>query len=323
MNENGSNLPEEKSSDAQQLGGWMSLGSNFYIKTAIIAVLFCLFFYSDLYQIIYRWFKDPSWSHGLLIPFFSLYFLNQHTEDITRLESRPNYLGLVLLIGCLVLYFLNIAHFSFGYASPILMIASLGMIVLFLGGWKLVKYAWLPVTYLIFAVPLPGRFEKAMTIPMRKLAASIASGVLNFVPELETNANGAVVDVVYKGVQMGEGLDVADACSGMRLLTAFLALGVAMAYLHYRPAWQRLVLLACTVPIAIACNVIRVTTTCFIYILWNPEYAKGIYHDLLGMLMLPLAFGMYGLIAWFMSNLFEDEDAEEVVEEVIIRRKQP
>jgi len=69
---------------------------------------------------------------------------------------------------------------------------------------------------------------------------------------------------------------------------------VAMAYLHYRPLWQRLVLMASTIPIAIFCNIVRVTITGFIYVLISPIYAQGIYHDMLGLAMLPLAFALYG-----------------------------
>jgi exosortase/archaeosortase family protein len=75
---------------------------------------------------------------------------------------------------------------------------------------------------------------------------------------------------------------------------------------------------ASTIPIAILCNIVRVVVTAFIYVLWDPRYAQGIYHDMLGMAMLPLAFGLYGALAWLMSNLFVDETVQE---EVIIRRK--
>ena len=101
---------------------------------------------------------------------------------------------------------------------------------------------------------------------------------------------------------------------------AFLALGVAMACLHYRPIWQRVVLLASTIPIAILCNIVRVTVTGFIYVVGNPKYAQGIYHDGLGMMMLPLAFGLYGFLAWFMSSLFIDE-AQAVTEDIVVRRQ--
>jgi len=299
---------------------WRSLGLHVYLKIFIIATLFWYVFGNEIDRIVSRW-SDPSWSHGFLIPVFSLYFLNQYKQQILRLQFRPSYLGLFLLICCMVLYPLIIVHFQFGYALPLTTIAALGAIVLFLGGWGLVKYAWLPVVYLVFAVPLPVGFYRAITIPMRQLAAKIAGGALNLIPELEASANGVIIDVIYKGARMEPGLDVAEACSGMRLLMAFLALGVAMAYLHYRPVWHRIILLCSTIPIAICCNIVRVTVTGFIYIFWDPMYAQGIYHDLLGMAMLPLAFCLYGCLAWFLHNLFVEETSP-ITEDVIIRRKQ-
>jgi exosortase len=210
--------------------------------------------------------------------------------------------------------------YRFGYLRSLVIIPVVGSIVLFIGGWKLVKYTWLPIVFSVFAIPLPERIYTDMTIPMRKLAAAIAAQLLNLVSGLKAEASGVVIDVIYKGVKLEPGLDVAEACSGMRLLMAFLALGVAMAYLHYRPMWQRLILLASTVPIAILCNIVRVTVSGFIYVLLDPIYAQGIYHDMLGLLMLPLAFGLYGLSAWFMSNLFVDESRLQQ-QEIIIRRK--
>jgi exosortase len=155
---------------------------------------------------------------------------------------------------------------------------------------------------------------------MRVLAATAATAMLNLVPGLDATANGVIIDIIYKGRHLEPGLDVAEACSGMRLLMAFFALGVAMAYLHYRPIWQRLVLLASTIPIAIICNIVRVTITGFIYVLLDPQYAQGIYHDLLGMAMLPLAFGLYGFLAWFMSNLLVEKDIEANPPNIVIRR---
>lgn len=92
-----------------------------------------------------------------------------------------------------------------------------------------------------------------------------------------------------------------------------------MAYLHWRPIWQRVILLVSTIPIAIICNIVRVTITGLIYVLWDPQYAQGIYHDMLGMLMLPLAFCLYGGLAWLMSNLYVDEN-EGQKEDIIVRR---
>jgi exosortase len=299
---------------------WHELGGHNYIKIAIIAGLFVYLFRDETGRIVNRWLNDASWSHGFLIPLFSLYFINQHKKEILSLTTRPNYLGLLFLICGIVFYALNGASPSgYAYLQPISMIAVLGAVVLFLGGWSLVKYTWLPIVFLVFAVPLPQRYYVAFTMPMRHLAAKIAATLLNLLADLEATANGVIIDVIYKNQHL-EPLNVAEACSGMRLLMAFLALGVAMAYLHYRPIWQRLILLASTIPIAILCNIVRVTVTGFIYVLIHPKYTQGIYHDILGLGMLPLAFVLYGFLAWFMASLFVEE-SEAVAEDIVVRRK--
>ena len=293
-----------------------------YIKMLIIGGLICYLFRIEIRQIVGRWLTDSSWSHGFLIPIFSLYFINQKKEQIINLETRPNYLGLVLLVLTIGFYILNrFSPSGYEYFCRISIITTLAAVVLFLGGWFLTKYTWLPIGFLLFAVPLPERYYKALTIPMRQWAAAVASGLLNLVPKLNATANGVVIDIFYKGRLLEPALDVAEACAGMRLLMAFVALGVVMAYLHVRPLWQRIILLISTVPIAILCNIIRVTITGFIYILIHPKYAQGIYHDMLGMAMLPLAFGLYGFLAWFMSSLYIEES--EVVREDVVIRKRP
>jgi exosortase len=274
---------------------WCELGVHNYVKVLIIGALFYYLFRGEIRRIVHRWLTDSSWSHGFLIPFFSLYFINQAKSKILNLQTKPNYLGLFFLICCLGFYPFVIYVLRLGYPASVLMILTLGSVVLFLRGWGLVKCTWLAITYLVFAIPLPPWLYREVTIPMRILAAQVAAVLLNFVTGMEANASGVVIDVIYKGVRLEPALDVAEACSGMRLL------------------------MASTIPIAILCNIVRVTVTGFIYILIHPKYAQGIYHDFLGMAMLPLAFGFYGFLAWFMSSLFVEET--EVAENIVIRRQ--
>ncbi len=298
---------------------WRELGVHNCVKLLIIGGLFYYLFHNEIRAIVGKW-SDPAWSHGFLIPLFSLYFINQRKNDILNLQTKPCYWGLLLIICGILFYLFNtVSPSGYDYFSSITMIATIGAVVLFLGGWLLLKYTWLPIGFLVFAVPLPTRYYVMLTMPMQKIAAQIAAVLLNLVNGLEAEASGVVIDVIYKGQRLEPPLNVDEACSGMRLLMTFLALGVAMAYLHYRPMWQRLILLASTIPIAIICNNVRVTATGFIYILFDPRYAQGLYHDLLGMAMLPLAFGLYWLIAWFLSSLFIEE-TRAVAEDVIVRK---
>jgi exosortase len=322
---------------------WSELGSHAWVKILILAGLLGVLFRTEIGEMVHLWLTDPSWSHGFLIPLFSLYFINQKRREILGLEyvrdpllellggrrpqrllpgqTRADYLGLLFLLLILAFYVFNVVSpAGYAYLRPISMIAAAGAVVLFLGGWRLIRHTWLPIAFLVFAIPLPERYYKGLTLPMRQLSASVATALLNLVPDLNATASGVLVEVVYRGQRLEPSLDVAEACSGMRLLMAFLALGVAMAYLHERPFWQRAVLLICTVPIAVFCNIVRVTVTGFLYVLVGQQYTQGIYHDLLGLAMLPLAFGLYGLLAWFMASLFIDEEAESR-QDVVVRRR--
>jgi exosortase len=299
---------------------WIDLGAVAYVKIAVVAASLFLLFKSEMMSMVSTWSDDSSWSHGFIIPLFSLYFLSQKKKEILEARTSPNYLGLAFLLCCIGLYYFAVKMLGFGYPRQLMIVPTVMAVILFLGGWRLVSYTWLPVIYMLFAVPLPERLYSKLTIPMRIFAAQIGGFLLNLVGGLEATVNGVIIEVIYKGKPLDPPLDVAEACSGMRLLLAFFALGVAMAYLHYRPWWQRLVLLLSTLPIAILCNVVRVTVTGLIYVLGDPEYAQGIYHDMLGLAMLPLAFGLYGLLAWFMGSLFVEEERPSE-DEVIVRKR--
>lgn len=322
---------------------WSELGPHTAVKIFILAGLLGVLFRTEIGELAHLWLTDPNWSHGFLIPLFSLYFIHQRRRAILGLEyvrdplldllagrrpprllagqTRANYLGLLLLLLILAFYAFNVVSpAGYAYLRPISMIAVAGAVVLFLGGWRLIRRLWLPILFFVFAVPLPRRYYVGLTMPMRRLSADVATALLNLIPDVRATAGGVIIEVVYKGQRLDPALDVAEACSGMRLLMAFVALGVAMAYLHERPVWQRAVLLASTVPIAIFCNIVRVTATGFLYVLAGQRYTQGVWHDLLGLSMLPLAFGLYGLLAWFMSSLFIEGDAESG-EDVVVRRR--
>jgi|GEM_PF-151585 len=299
----------------------MDLGRPAWVRVCVVAGLFLFLFRHEIVRLVGRWSGDPSWSHGFLIPVLSLFFVNQRRTQILRTQDRPSHLGGVALVFWIGVYVFNVVSPSgYAYLRSVSMVMALGSVVLLLGGWQILRHTWLPVVYLLFAVPLPDRYYVGLTMPLRMAAAKVSAALMDLLPGVEASARGAVIDVVYRGRVLEPALDVADACSGMRLLMAFVALGVAMAYIHDRPLWQRGVLLACTVPIAILCNLVRVTVTGFIYVLIDPRYAQGIYHDLLGFAMLPLALGIYGFLAWLMSSLFVEE-AQTADRDVVVRRK--
>ncbi len=283
-------------------------------KVGIIGVLYVLLFRDEIWGLINQW-RTADGSHGILIPAFSLYFVYQQRDRLRAVRDKAswlNYLGLIIILLCLVGYVYFI-YIGMGYPCKILMVGTIFGIVLLVGGWGIIRLVWLPVLYLIFAMPLPGSIHTSLTMPLRELASQISATILGLMPGVYCQASGVIIRGTHLGKEFS--LNVADACSGMRLLTTFVALGVAMAYLEHRPIVHRIVLLISTVPIAIFCNIVRVLLTGVIYIYVGPDYAQSTLHTLLGLAMLALAFGLYGLLAWVMNNLFvsQEPDKEDIL----------
>src|SRR4030042_378754 len=161
---------EPKNLSEQELN-WTDLGIHTYIKIALLAAAIYYVFSIEVYSIVFRWITDSSWSHGFIIPFFSLYFLWQKKKEVLSLKLKPSYLGLVFLVCCVVFYLLFVFVYRFGYLKSLVIIPTIGSIILFIGGWQLVKYTWLPVGYLVFSITLPTRVFEENTKPSRGVSA--------------------------------------------------------------------------------------------------------------------------------------------------------
>ena len=101
----------------------------------------------------------------------------------------------------------------------------------------------------------------------------------------------------------GNQLFVAEACSGMRQLTGFLALTTAWAYLSARPAWHRTLLVASSIPIAMTANIVRVTLTGVVSHGLDPKYASGTFHTVEGLAMMGLGLLMLSTFSWALDQV--------------------
>lgn len=276
------------------------------LQMVILALLLLLAYRRPITDlIVHKWWHDPNWSHGWLVPLFSLYFLSILKPRLAVTPVRPSWAGLVLVLGALAIYFWFLLMLPMGYPQSLSIIPAILGLTLLMGGWAVLRLVWFPICYLVLAIPLPDGLYFNLTFPLRKLASEVSSVLLSILPGVHTEVSGVVIDFIYKG-SPGT-LNVEEACSGMRLIMAFVALGTAMAYLGDRPNWQRVLMVLGCIPIAIFCNVIRVTTTGCLYIFDLRSWASGTPHELLGLAMLPIAFGLFALLGYVLKNLFIEE----------------
>ncbi len=279
------------------------------LQAVLLALAFAAVFHAVLRGLVYSWSDSANWSHGFIIPLFSLYLVYMKWNRLCGTPIRGAWLGLPVMLLGLVGYQYFVWVFPVLYAQRVMMLVTLLGILIMICGIPALRYLWLPWAFLFFAIPLPKGIYFELTDPLRQWAATVATGLLGLIPGLDIEKVGSTIHYVYQS--RSGALGVADACSGMRSAMALAALGVAVAWMVDRPWWHRLIMVAMCVPIAIFANFIRVTITCILHIFVDPKYASGAYHMVLGLGTLLVAFGIFSSLGWLLENLWVEDDASE------------
>ncbi|WP_428387242.1 exosortase/archaeosortase family protein [Mucisphaera sp.] len=260
---------------------------------------------------------DSDWSHALIIPLISLYYIRIHQQNIFRAMPRVSPFGLLIMLAGFIGYGLGIYPIRNDMAQGYSMILALFGLVWFIMGPSAMRWLWFPVAYLVFAVKVSDRIWEIIANFLQGIAANAAVVVLEcwavLDPNLQSvNNRGITIDLTFfnsAGLVVTESINVAEACSGLRMLMAFIALGVAFAFIQNLRWWQRITLISLTIPIAVLVNVARVSVIGVLYI-YNKDMATGDFHVFVGMLMLIPAAILFMIVTWILDNLVVTEDDE-------------
>ena len=144
-----------------------------------------------------------------------------------------------------------------------------------------------------------------ITWPLKILAAEGGFITLTLLL-VEVEKSGNVLTII-KGDGTEIPLDVAEACSGMRMVVAFLALSVAVAAFSCKQWWHRIAIVLLSVPVALFMNVIRVAVLGLVS-LADADLAVGEAHTLIGTLLLIPAFLLLMACVWALKKVTPDPD---------------
>ena len=178
-------------------------------------------------------------------------------------------------------------------------------VLLFLGGWPLIKELLFPLALLPFMIPIPTVIYNQITFPLQLFASQVAEFVLNIIG-IPVLRDGNVLELA------SQKLSVAEACSGIRSLLSLTFMALVFAYFCDSKVWMRWVLFFATIPIAILANAGRVTITGILSEI-NPEWAHGFFHTLEGWIIFLIALGMLVPVHWainFVYSLRHDEEPQ-------------
>jgi exosortase len=275
-----------------------SLGTPRLILLALVLLVLGWSFRPNAGRMVNQWWWNQQYSHGYLVPFFSLALLWLRRNQLATVATwKPSNWGLAIIAASVLvrltgtyLYLEWIEDFSF-------LICLAGFTVL-LGGWPALRWAGPSVGFLFFMLPLPYRVDTAMAFELRTAATEASAYALQTFG-FAALAHGTNIHLNDHQLQ------VAPACSGMGMLLVFFALSTAIALVIDRVWWEKVVILLLALPNAILANVARIVVTAMLFQLSDEGRAQAFFHDWAGLLvMMPTALLLLWLELTILKKLF-------------------
>ena len=253
-------------------------------------------FWQNILHFLMVWGLDENYSHGFLVPLISLYFANEAAKKGPVPIRSGVWLGSFLITLALAIKLATIV-IPFPVASDYGLLLALAGTCAVLAGTSALKRYWFAFFFLGFMVPLPVALYSMIANPLQLLVSQMSTSMLNVIG-IPALCEGNMITLPGDNQ-----LFVAEACSGMRQLTGFLALTTAWTYLSARPPWNRAMLILSSIPIAMTANVVRVMITGMITYCLDPKYASGAFHTVEGLAMMGLGLLMLSTFSWTLDQI--------------------
>ncbi|OHB49239.1 MAG: hypothetical protein A2Y10_03170 [Planctomycetes bacterium GWF2_41_51] len=256
-------------------------------KTAsliIIAAIFIWSYFPEIRELLVFWNRSNDYSAGLLVPFLAGIAIWMRKQNISQITMQSFAFGISIYIVAQMIRLFGL-YFMFSSAERFSLILSIWSVIIILFGWRLFYNNLAPFLFLILMLPPPHIIHNSIMLPLQKIATSCAVfciGLLGYV----VNRQGNILYIDNTAIA------VSEACSGLRMITAFIIIIVFTSLIIKKSKWEKISLLLSSLPIAFACNIIRLTITAIAFtVVWGQRWAALI-HDFSGYAMVPLGLAM-------------------------------
>ena len=253
----------------------------------LFILLICCFLpiFPELYD---SWMSDSDNSHCLMVPFIVAYLIYMQKHNFSTVTHGSSVWGFVILFGAMILYLVSYAG-DINFIARFCFVASISGAVLICFGTQFYRLIAFPLLFLFFMVPLPDSVVLRVSFPLQLLASKISHMVIQAVS----------IPVLREGnmLYFAEAqLEVAEACSGIRSLVAYIMLSTLFTYLMINARiWLRMVVILSAVPLALFVNILRVTGTGILAHFFGSQVAQGFLHDFSGIVVFAFGFILLSL----------------------------
>jgi len=260
-------------------GSWLTL-------VAMIVVLLVVTewsYWPTTVSLFKEWQRNDDYSAGQLVPLVVIFLLWRERKALRDCQAKPSWVwGMLLLLLAQAARLYGLL-FMFESAERYSLVLTVAGLVLIVAGWQVfLRLKWI-LLFLFLMVPFPGRIHNMISSPLQRIATTGSVFLLEALG-VRVSQQGNVVTL--NGTLP---LAVAEACSGLRMLTAFIIVAAFIAYMVNRPRAQKVILLASSILVAVLCNIVRISVTAVLMVMVNADVAQKFFHDFAGLVMMPIA----------------------------------
>jgi exosortase len=272
---------------------WLIIGG---LTLAIV-----LAYWNALMIVVDSWSTD-QYSHGFLVPIFAVLLIAMLRQPFESVPASERWWG-VMIVGGGLLMRVVAGHFHALTFDVVSFIPAVAGVFVIAGGWSAFRWAWAPVAFLVFMIPLTHDLEHRFLDPLQRIATLMSTYTLQ---TLGLDAFNTGSQIIIGGTFR---LNVEEQCSGLRMATIFLALSVAMSMIINRPWWTKAIIVLSGIPIALIANVIRIVVTALLFRMLGPdaEFPKHFFHGLAGWFMMPIALAIMYFEMLILDRVFIEE----------------
>jgi exosortase len=280
-------LPKQLSSHKRNILQWLAGG--------LVLIAFLWSYWPGIIDICNIWQRSDEYSSGLLVPFLAVYILWSRRQELAGVRIRPSVWGLFAFVAAQAVRLFGL-FFMYSSAERLSLVLSIAALVLLLFGWRFSRKVSTVLLFSCLMLPWPNRVQAAVALPLQRWATSSAIFCLEMAGH-EVMQEGNIIHIGQATVA------VAEACNGLRMITAFFVISGLVILLVKRTWWEKLIILASSLPIALLCNTVRLTITAIAFTVLGGEQWEKIFHDFGGYAMMPLALAAIVAELWLLTKL--------------------
>ena len=261
-----------------------------FLSGVLLAVVAC---WGGLVELVNRWTSQEEYSHGVLIPFISLWLLWLRRDALKGGFGKPSWWSIPIIGLALVMLLLGemTAIFLFSQLGFLVVLAGL---VLALGGSSLLRLTIFPIVLLLFCIPPPYFVNAQLSWRMQLVSSWLGVEFLRLFG-YSVFLEGNVIDLgAYK-------LQVVEACSGLRYLYPLMSVGFLMAYMYQGALRWRILLFLTTIPLTILMNSARISAVGVLVERWGSGMADGFMHYFEGWVIFAICLAFLAGMVWMIE----------------------